>query len=188
MIVSAALLFAVAGPASTTEAAVVICQKGKKLRLRENACKKAEQTIDASELGVTGPQGPAGADGAEGPPGPFADGLPSGKTVRGHFNIGGNGTGAGSLANTALSFDFALDAAPTAHIIQTGDPAPPECTGSATFPEAAPGHLCVYENADTSNRTSLMLNEVNRSGATIFITSTAGGNYYSYGSWAVTAP
>jgi hypothetical protein len=31
-----------------------------------------------------------------------------------------------------------------------------------------------------------LVNEVNRSGATIFINATAGGGFFSFGTWAVT--
>jgi len=41
------------------EAAVVICQRRSKLKLRLDACKSKETQVDASELGATGPAGPA---------------------------------------------------------------------------------------------------------------------------------
>jgi hypothetical protein len=59
--------------------------------------------------------------------------------------------------------------------------------GSATVPEAAPGHLCVYENADRTNTSGIEENLTTTSGSTIFINADAAGVFYSYGSWAVTA-
>ena len=45
---------------SDVGAAIVLCKKGKTVRLRETACKGKETSIPASELGVTGPQGSPG--------------------------------------------------------------------------------------------------------------------------------
>ena len=61
----------------------------------------------------------------------------------------------------------------------------PFWTGNATFPQAAAGNVCIYE-ADRLNTAGGIVNEVNRSGATIFINSTAGGGFFSFGTWAVT--
>lgn len=59
------------------EAAVVICERKGKLKLRQDACTEKETQVDASELGVAGPQGPAGTDGAQGPEGPLGpQGVP----------------------------------------------------------------------------------------------------------------
>lgn len=138
--------------------------------------------------GAAGPTGPTGAAGATGPAGPFVDALPSGKTIRGAFNMGGTAAAPGHLANTALTFGFALAAAPTAHFIRQGDSAPADCPGNDTFPQANAGHLCIYETSRTAT-VGGNINGVNRSGATIFVTATAGGsNFFSYGTWAVTAP
>lgn len=48
----------IAGPARS---AVVICRRGKKLRLRLDACRSRETQVDAAELGVAGPPGANGA-------------------------------------------------------------------------------------------------------------------------------
>lgn len=56
--------------ASAADAAVVICQKKNKLKLRVDACKSKETQVPATELGATGPQGPQGAQGVAGPEGP----------------------------------------------------------------------------------------------------------------------
>ena len=53
----------------------------------------------AGRAGPTGPPGPAG---------PFPDALPAGKTIRGAYNIGGTAAAAGALADTAISFIYAL--------------------------------------------------------------------------------
>lgn len=132
-----------------------------------------------------GPAGPAGPEGPAGPAGPFADALPAGKTLRGAFNMGGTATAANALANTSLSFVFALTAAPTAHFVRQGTAPPAQCPGNATFPQASAGHLCIYET-ERLNSVGGLVNDVNRSGATIFLNATAAGGFYSFGTWAVT--
>jgi hypothetical protein len=132
-----------------------------------------------------GPAGPAGEAGPAGPAGPFPEALPAGRTIRGAFNMGGTAAAAGDLANTSVSFVFPLAAAPTAHFIRQGTAAPAQCPGNATFPQAAAGNLCVYET-QRLNSAGGLVNEVNRSGATIFLNSTAGGGFFSFGTWAVT--
>ena len=132
-----------------------------------------------------GPAGPAGAAGPAGPAGPFPDALPTGRTIRGAYNMGGTAAAAGGLANTSVSFVFALAAAPTVFFVRQGTAAPTQCPGNATFPQATAGNLCVYE-AERLNTAGGLVNEVNRSGATIFINATAAGGFYSFGTWAVT--
>jgi len=61
----------VVAPASA-DAAVVICQRKNKVRLRQDTCKAKETQVAASELGVVGPQGdtgPTGDAGQDGAPG-----------------------------------------------------------------------------------------------------------------------
>jgi hypothetical protein len=59
------LALAVGAPLLTTsaDAAVVICQRKNKLKLRVDTCTAKETQVDATELGVTGPQGPQGPEG-----------------------------------------------------------------------------------------------------------------------------
>jgi hypothetical protein len=66
---SLGLALAVGAPlvATTADAAVVICQKKNKLKLRIDACTSKETQVDAAELGVTGPAGEPGTQGPEGP-------------------------------------------------------------------------------------------------------------------------
>ena len=56
------------------------------------------------------PAGPAGprALSRDRPAGPFPDALPSGKTIRGAYNIGGTAAAAGALANTSISFIYTV--------------------------------------------------------------------------------
>jgi len=48
---------------TTADAAVVICQRKNKVKLRIDVCKGKETPVDAAELGVTGPEGPQGPEG-----------------------------------------------------------------------------------------------------------------------------
>jgi hypothetical protein len=60
--------------AESAQAALVICQKGSKIKLRQDACKGKETQVPATELGVTGPAGTNGMDGTNGTNG--MDGAP----------------------------------------------------------------------------------------------------------------
>lgn len=60
------------GLARDADAALVICKKGKRVLLRESACKRSETPVPASDLGVTGPPGSPGAPGEQGIQGPGA--------------------------------------------------------------------------------------------------------------------
>ncbi len=135
--------------------------------------------------GPAGPTGSPGAAGPAGPAGPFPDALPSGKTIRGAFNIGGTAAAAGALANTSISFIYAFATAPTVKIVLQGAAAPAECSGNATFPQAQAGFVCIYEESKT-NSVGVTLNAVNRSGATIFTNSSAAGGFFTFGTWAAT--
>jgi hypothetical protein len=107
-------------------------------------------------------------------------------SIRGAYNIGATAAVVGALANTSISFVYGLATAPTVKIVLQGAAAPAECPGNATSPQAQAGFLCIYEESRT-NTAGVTLNAVNRSGATIFVNSTAGGGFFSFGTWAVTA-
>ena len=140
--------------------------------------------------GPTGPRGPAGN------PWTLGNGvLPSGKTLRGVFAPGGTAAGADSLTQESISFGFTSAGFPTVHYIPVGTSPPPECPGTKTQPEAAPGQLCLYE-AHTGNVTAIcVFNPVTNAcgeaagrGFGIAITAAASGDFWLQGSWAVTAP
>jgi hypothetical protein len=150
--------------------------------------------------GPRGPEGPRGLQGVQGltgPPGPFPDGdIPSGKTIRGQYAIGVPSP-TNNFITTAISFGFQLASAPTPHIIPAGSAPPDECPGTSTNPQAAQGHLCVYER-QFGSRANLQIfdpasgteDSASRWGAAVAFAGTAGPdpNTYSYGSWAVTSP
>jgi hypothetical protein len=87
--------------ASHAQAAVVICERKGKLKLRQEACTAKETAVAASELGVTGPQGPAGADGVDGDQGPAGGpGLSGVEIVMADGNVIINFTGVSSANAT----------------------------------------------------------------------------------------
>jgi len=57
------------------------------------------------------------------------------------------GTG---LLSEAVGFGFSLATAPEAHYIAIGDPVPAGCAGTAAAPNAAAGHLCVFETGSAN--------------------------------------
>ena len=149
--------------------------------------------------GPAGPPGPAGTAGTTGPTGPagsISDTLPSGKTLRGSYVVDGTAAAANTVAADGISFGVELSATPTAHFIKAGDSAPSACPGNAASPAAAAGHLCIYEGTSTNvkgNRNfadpvaQTLGGSVRPWGAAVIVRSNAAGDFYSSGSWAVTA-
>ena len=142
--------------------------------------------------GATGATGVTGAKGDTGPAGPFPDVLPAGKTLRGNIAMSDTATAAGQIQRTAYSFVFTMTAAPTPHFI-TGA-ATAECPGSPANPQAAAGHLCVYETTrSNANVPEILSGETGTSGANeegfyLRMTSVAAGDALLYGTWAATSP
>jgi hypothetical protein len=88
--------------------------------------------------GGQGPKGDPGVKGDPGPPGPYPAVLASGKTIKGAFYL--------TTTVTSYSFGFSLPSVPTVHVRPFGASASAECPGSAADPQAAPGHLCLYQS------------------------------------------
>ena len=65
--------------------------------------------------------------------------------TRGMYSAQFYGSAAGQWGGTTINFPVALSAGPTTHFIASGGVVPAGCTGSATAPGAAPGHLCIFE-------------------------------------------
>jgi hypothetical protein len=106
------------------------------------------------ETGATGPQGPEGkagapgANGKEGEPWTAGGTLPSGKTLKGEWNISGTATGANALMAGSVSFALPLKEAPVKHYIRVEEAPPAGCTGSAEDPGAAKGNLCIFASQE----------------------------------------
>jgi hypothetical protein len=148
----------------------------------------ASGTLLQGAQGIQGPKGDPGPQGDAGPPGPFPGVLPSGKTMRGAYGMDGVATSAGYPFRDAVSFGFSLPAggpAVQAHFVAKGG-SDQNCPGSEPEPEAAPGHLCIFEEAGV-NHPPLKI-YLRRSGAILYTASALAGYFTSSGTWAVTAP
>ncbi len=123
--------------------------------------------------------------------------LGSGKTLRGNFSAAGPSTGGKDYASDSISFVFTLKSAPTSHYIKQGQSPPTECPGSASFPKAKSGHLCVYEGSSlqtpaqskgVGDPVTDTFAKANRFGATVNVTADDTNLISISGTWAVTSP
>jgi hypothetical protein len=119
--------------------------------------------------------------------------LPSGKTIRGHWVLGWEADETDEFQAQSISFGYTLASAPTPHFIAKGTQSPLECPGSVFQPEAAAGHLCVYERniSDTGVNGLVVCNfncpNADRFGALVRGFSTRSGTVLTDGTWAVMA-
>jgi hypothetical protein len=148
------------------------------------------------EQGTTGPTGLTGPAGARGDS--FESGLPSGKTLKGIYEITDTAAAKGVQdQTTAISETYAaaLPSAPQIYFIADGAAPPAACPGSAADPKATAGNLCVYESRNHTNLAEdpdPFIDPSNQAegtlGVGIEITANSAGLYDSAGTWAVTAP
>ena len=57
----------------------------------------------------------------------------------------GQASGAGQWLSQNGNFGATFSAPPTVHVIPIGGPVPAGCSGTATAPNAAAGHLCIFQ-------------------------------------------
>jgi hypothetical protein len=152
--------------------------------------KQIKPSVRRALHGSNGATGPTGNTGATGP---LLTVLPSGKTETGTYQADGTATVVGALASTSISFPIPLASAPTPNIVPSGTTT--ACPGSVTAPSAAPGQLCVYEGGQANVAEIAAYNPFTGNGggaspygAGLVVDSAAAGNFYSDGTWAVTAP
>ena len=141
---------------------------------------------------LRGPRGQAGATGAAGP---VTGILPTKVTLRGVYNSDFVAAGADEINGGTIDFPLRLPAPPAVHVLGVGAPPTADCPGTTTNPQAAPGSLCVYKEAETNTSQYAVCNfdcdpipSAEASGALIYHHSTAAGRSFSWGAWAVTAP
>lgn len=127
-------------------------------------------------------------------------GPPRAITVRGVYAVNYRAVATGDSSVSPFSFGETLTAAPVAvaaNFIKVGQPPTPDCPGSAAFPQAAAGHLCVYEQLGINvaasrcivrTGTSFSCHFAERYGAGVFTQAIAAGAAGSQGTWAVTIP
>ena len=89
-------------------------------------------------------------------------------------------------------YNLRLPASPTRHFIPDGGAPPAGCSGTRADPQASPGHLCVFEGANNNNLDIVVIFEANpgegRYGFDFEVFAAGAGNYWDYGTYAVTAP
>lgn len=87
--------------------------------------------------------------------------------------------------DAAISFGTTLSSVPVPHFIAAGAPVPPGCSGTAAAPNAAAGHLCIFEKL-SNNVASRGVFQTSTFGAVAYISPSVGGSgVWSIGSWAV---
>jgi hypothetical protein len=118
--------------------------------------------------------------------------LASGQTLRGHYHVeaySGSGGGTGGDVGGGYSYLFSLPSTPTPHFIADGAIPPAQCPGTAANPQAAPGHLCVYESGNHNNNLVEIGSGSDKYGFGVLVYASTGvSSEWSIGSWAVTAP
>jgi len=120
--------------------------------------------------------------------------APYPKVLRGNFGMGATAAAVGATVMGDISFGWTLPSAPTAHYIKVGDPLPAGCLGSAVAPNAAPGHLCIFErvvfgsgfsNIGVCDSTGFACPGADRGGAILYGYTTGTGLAQVLGTWAV---
>ena len=159
------------------------------------------QTGAQGSRGAPGLTGPKGDEGDQGVPGPVTGVLPSGVTERGAF-VARDTSGTESQIDTAISFGLSLSAAVPAFYVDGAPTA--ACPGSATNPTAAPGNLCLYKTVASNiwltnpvpnlapgfvdPATTVSTVTARPYGVLLRVKQMSPGDFYLYGTWAVTAP
>jgi hypothetical protein len=173
---------------------------------KRSICRRGERKLSWN---LVGPQGPSGPGGATGPPGSngvngvngvtgFTSTLPTGKTEEGIYAVTRTGNSSGLPAWAGVSFVIPLAAAiPVANVslIPPGGGLTLPCPGSSRNPQAASGHLCVYEAANFNTSGPLVFNPDTESGeegagpfgfVVRFRPTVSTMDWGGYGTWAVT--
>lgn len=162
-------------------------------KVRDGALRARDFASGTIRRGVRGPAGPPGEAGA------VAGTLPSGKTLRGRWSVGGVNADsvAGDIVSDSFSFGAQLPSAPTRVFVFGAGAGGAQCPGTADAPEAAAGILCIYVEyqININNGIETIIGTTtgvtSRQGAEIFIANvgtTPNTGFGARGSWAVTAP
>ena len=94
----------------------------------------------------------------------YAPSFPS--VIRGVTLQSMTAAGAAEFVGDNISFGVTLSAAPTAHYIALGDPVPVGCSGTPAAPNAAAGHLCVFEAVAINKNSNVIATPTGAFGAT----------------------
>ena len=111
--------------------------------------------------------------------------------IKGSYFMTTTAAAAGAQVGADISFGYTASVAPIVHYIASGAVPPAGCSGTVEAPDAAVGHLCVFEQVDV-NASNQQIYDVrgiagvsSRMGALLNATSTAAGGVFVYGSWAM---
>lgn len=148
--------------------------------------------------GLKGDKGDAGTNGTSGRDFTVETTLQPGQTEKGVYSAYGGGP-AGSAMSDSISFRVPLSADISGGNVhwdaQGGGVADPtNCPGTSAAPQAAAGHLCLYETSFINRTFAPVLDPAaNAEGAgqlgfSVAFSIPTNGASWSYGSWAVTAP
>jgi hypothetical protein len=152
--------------------------------------------------GASGGRGPTGAQGSIGPPGPVGNVAPPGLTQTGVLvnRVNTPANGISTYMETSISFPLQIQGGVAAHLTGMMGKSSSFCTGSASNPTAAPGHLCVYTSIFSVGINSAdFLNPIDatqpdqstvrtKDYGTIMRMQVDSGDRYWYAVWAATAP
>lgn len=119
--------------------------------------------------------------------------LPTGTTLRGEYQMTNSQPAWYWFGH---SWPGVLTGSLTSHYIDDDDPIPAECPGTVTAPEAAPGHICIFENSsdgglDDVHVTTSMTGTTGTDypfGFSLFKNNGGAAGAYAYGTWAMTVP
>ena len=142
--------------------------------------------------GPAGPAGPAGPTGSEGSPWTAGGTLPSGETLTGVWRTP-HGAEVGSVI-VPISFPLPLQTALANEgegndydFLAEGEGETENCPGTATDPQAAAGHACIYTLiGQGASPLDYVLGAVKSGALMLYSIDEEGGTLL--GSWAVTAP
>jgi hypothetical protein len=152
------------------------------------------------ETGAEGKEGPAGKSGEKGEEGsPWTAGgtLPSGKTLKGEWNVTGYASAGNANLASSVSYALPLVSGPVVHYIHPGEgegepneaPAIQEekCKGTVAEPQATPGNLCVFAETEENSKSGagfggvrppLICNwEAGEAGCAISVTGSEGSRF-----------
>jgi hypothetical protein len=211
-----ALVFAMSGGALAANSYLINSTKQINPKVLKKLTGKSGKKGATGTTGATGPQGPAGKEGPKGEAGsPGKEGQPNpnavfatkagnaesatvangqGTLASGHTEVGVfAGRSTAQFQDIPISFPIPLAAAPAVTVLASGATTA-DCAGSVASPTAAAGHLCVYENVNTTGKSGVAIDPATAThaaghfGLYLFIEGTASSDNAAYGTWAVTAP
>jgi hypothetical protein len=115
---------------------------------------------------------------------------PVGTTARGNYGLGG---GSDSWGWTDISWGFEMPSVPEVHWLPAGSASTADCPGTPANPQAAEGHLCVYEKGilnvgfrDIVSGGTTDPDTADVFGAILHAQQATSSEWTSYGTWAIT--